>query len=426
MAYKWITARPGIRYREHEERTHGIGKDRYYAIRFQSNGKRKEEGLGWATEGWTLAKAEGLLAKFKEAARTGTGPTSFAEIQEEKERQEALNALTGTVEELFQGYVEDLKQRRKKSWPDVERVLFQREGSAAEFLGRETKARDVTPKQIMLYLRTYYERGSIGMADRVRVYLHSAFRFGIGNEYDYTRSNPEVSFGIESNPVSSIPKDKNSKKVGERHLTANELKTFMKALETSKVSDKIKHAITLIIYLGGQRVLEVLEAPKIEFDLDERIWTINKSRVKNDRTHILPISDRAAELIALRMSLSETHLLFPHENDPAKPFPNSSINRAVRRLCERNNIERFTPRDLRRTCRTLLADEGVPGYMLNKHFNHGDQGVGERHYDRSAHMKEKIEVMNTWNRLLDKWFEEPPSGGGSKVIKVNFGAKRAS
>ena len=64
--------------------------------------------------------------------------------------------------------------------------------------------------------------------------------------------------------------------------------------------------------------------------------------------------------------------------------------------------------------------------MLNKHFNHGDQGVGERHYDRSAHMREKIEVMNIWNSLLDKWFEKPPSGGGSKIIKIDFGAKKVS
>ena len=426
MAYKWITAKPGIRYREHATRKHGIGKDRYFAIRFQSNGSRKEEGLGWATEGWTLAKAESLLAKFKEAARTGKGPTNFAEIQEEKERKAALKAQQGTVEELFKAYIEDQKKRGKKRWKDIERVLLVRENCASDFFGRTSKAKDITPKDIMLYLRTYYEKGSKGMANHVRVYLHGAFRYGVGNEYDYTRLNPEISYGIETNPVGSIPKDKSLNNVGQRHLTVNELKTFLKALNESTVSDKVKHAITLLVYLGGQRVLEVLEAPKIEFDLDEHIWTIHPRRVKNGREHKLPISDRAAELLALRMELSEGHLLFPHETDPTKPFPNSTINRAVRRICERNNIERFTPRDLRRTCRTLLADEGVPGYMLNKHFNHGDQGVGERHYDRSAHMKEKIEVMSIWNKLLDKWLGDPPSGGGSKVIKVNFGSKKAS
>lgn len=181
-----------------------------------------------------------------------------------------------------------------------------------------------------------------------------------------------------------------------------------------------------MIYLGGQRVLEVLNAPKIEFDLEERIWTINNSRVKNGRTHVLPISNRVAELLIEQFSHSSSHLLFPHETDPSKPLPNSSINRAVRRICERNNIERFTPRDLRRTCRTLLADEGVSSDKLNKHFNHGDQGVGERHYDRSLHMKEKIVVMNVWSSLLDKWLTPSPTTRKSNVISVNFGDRKTS
>ncbi len=31
-------------------------KDKYFAIRYQANGKRQEEGVGWATEGWSAKK----------------------------------------------------------------------------------------------------------------------------------------------------------------------------------------------------------------------------------------------------------------------------------------------------------------------------------------------------------------------------------
>lgn len=426
MSVKEYKVAKGIYCVNHDTRRHGVAKDRYFIIRIQINGKRPHQGVGWASEGWTLAKVQELVVQFKKAARTGVGPTTLAEMRAEAEYKAAVDAAKGSVKELFSSYIADQQKRGKKCWKEVERVLLLRKDSAANFFGEDTKAKDITSRDVMLYLRTFYEKGSRGMANHARVYLHGAFKFGIGNEFDYTRSNPEISFGIDSNPVSSIPKDKSACKVGQRHLTVNELKTFLEALEHSDVSTKVKNALKLIIYFGGQRVLEVLEAPKIEFDLDERIWTINSSRVKNGRTHVLPISDRTADLIAEQMSESSSHFLFPHETDPSKPFPNSSINRAVRRICERNNIERFTPRDLRRTCRTLLADEGLSSNKLNKHFNHGDQGVGERHYDRSLHMKEKIEVMNRWNKLLDKWLDTPPSGDGSKVIKVNFGAKRAS
>ena len=67
MAVKWIgTKYPGIRYYEHPTRKHGIKRDRYYAIRYQKDGKRVEEGLGFTSEGWTLQKAVLQLAEFKD------------------------------------------------------------------------------------------------------------------------------------------------------------------------------------------------------------------------------------------------------------------------------------------------------------------------------------------------------------------------
>ena len=54
----WKVAAPGIRYREHPARRHGIKPDRYYVIRFGVDGKQLEDACGWASEGWTVAKVE--------------------------------------------------------------------------------------------------------------------------------------------------------------------------------------------------------------------------------------------------------------------------------------------------------------------------------------------------------------------------------
>ncbi|MBI9113102.1 hypothetical protein [Maridesulfovibrio ferrireducens] len=55
---KWESSTyPGVRYREHPTRKNGsVKKDRYFSIRFQMDGKRTEEALGWASEGWTARK----------------------------------------------------------------------------------------------------------------------------------------------------------------------------------------------------------------------------------------------------------------------------------------------------------------------------------------------------------------------------------
>jgi hypothetical protein len=93
MARKWNkTKYPGVRCREHETRKHGIKKDQYFAIRYQRDGRRKEEGLGWATEGWTVEKAAVELAELKKNYLLGTGkPSSLKEKRifgKERKRQE--------------------------------------------------------------------------------------------------------------------------------------------------------------------------------------------------------------------------------------------------------------------------------------------------------------------------------------------------
>ena len=83
------TKHPGVRYREHETRRHGIQKDRYFAIRYQVDGKRKHEGLGWTSNGWTAEKAAHELSALKKAHTLGEGPASLEEKRAiEKERKE--------------------------------------------------------------------------------------------------------------------------------------------------------------------------------------------------------------------------------------------------------------------------------------------------------------------------------------------------
>jgi len=63
MATKYFkTKYPGVRHRLHPTRKNGIKPDMYFAIYYYVNGKRKDEGLGWASKGWTAEKANAELA----------------------------------------------------------------------------------------------------------------------------------------------------------------------------------------------------------------------------------------------------------------------------------------------------------------------------------------------------------------------------
>ena len=74
---EWQRLEVGIRARIHPTRKHGALPDRYFVLRYSVDGIKKQEALGWASRGWTLAKARDELAKLRAAARTGEGPVTL-------------------------------------------------------------------------------------------------------------------------------------------------------------------------------------------------------------------------------------------------------------------------------------------------------------------------------------------------------------
>lgn len=58
------------------------------------------------------------------------------------------------------------------------------------------------------------------------------------------------------------------------------------------------------------------------------------------------------------------------------------------------DIPHFTVHDLRRTCRTLLTQQGTPGHVAERCLNHKLKGV-EGIYDRHDYFEERREALTT-------------------------------
>lgn len=123
MAYKWMSTKfPGVRYRIHPTRKHGKNKDKYFVIRYQADGTRKEEKLGWSSESWTEEKAALALAGLKKAHTTGEGPSRLAEKrkkerlrhEEEQREKERLNIENVTFGKYFLETYAPISERSKK------------------------------------------------------------------------------------------------------------------------------------------------------------------------------------------------------------------------------------------------------------------------------------------------------------------------
>jgi integrase len=132
---KWHkTGTKGIRYRQHPTRKHGKKFDIYYAIRYQENGVRIEEGLGWASEtGITLDKAIAELSKLREAAVKGEGPVRLAEKREiedsrkadQQEAQERIEKESITFGDFMtKTYLPQSKLDKKERTYTIEEMLY--------------------------------------------------------------------------------------------------------------------------------------------------------------------------------------------------------------------------------------------------------------------------------------------------------------
>jgi integrase len=141
---KWHkTGTKGIRYRQHPTRKHGKKFDIYYAIRYQENGIRIEEGLGWASEtGITLDKSIAELSKLREAAIKGEGPIRLAEKRaiedsrktEQHEAQERIEKEKITFGDFVtKTYLPQSKLDKKERTYTTEEMLYR--GYLADTIG---------------------------------------------------------------------------------------------------------------------------------------------------------------------------------------------------------------------------------------------------------------------------------------------------
>lgn len=62
-------------------------------------------------------------------------------------------------------------------------------------------------------------------------------------------------------------------------------------------------------------------------------------------------------------------------------------------------VAHFTVHDPRRTCRSLLAESGVPGHVAERCLNHKLKGV-EGIYDRYDYLDERREALELINKNL--------------------------
>lgn len=313
----------------------------------------------------------------------------------------AVDTRSGTVADLFEGYIASLKSAGKPSWKEAEKGL----DKIANILGHNRPAREIDPEEIVEVIRPIYDRGARAMADHVRSYIRSAYSWGMKSEHDYRSTSPRR-FRIHFNPASGIPTE--PKVRGTRWLDEDEFARLYWWLDCPDVPvhPSYPRAIQLIM-LTGQRVEEIARFHIDQWDAVEKI--IDWSKTKNNQPHSVPVPSLAAELIE-SITPNKFGWYFPSAQDPSRPVAHGSLYSFVWRQRERGVIPYATNRDLRRTFKTLAGKAGIPKEIRDRLQNHALQDVSSKSYDRWNYMREKRAGMARWDRFVRALLLQRPAG----------------
>jgi integrase len=365
--------------------------------------------------GKTLADIRTILRERREIqGRTG----DVKEALKEERRQKDVAGRHGTFGQLLTTYVEALKADKKPSAVAVEGI-FRRHVRKPFPLLLEKKASEVTPGDIQRILGRMVKAGIQRQVNTTRSYLSAAFSRGAKADHDpRTVAVDGVLFGLNYNPVATVPRIQEYENVGERTLTEEELRAYWSALDALPPVQQATLRFNLAI--GCQRTTQLLRAGWSAFSFEDETLLLRDPKGRGGaRDHLLPLTAFALEqLQPLRDFNADAPT--PFSTDGKRHMVLETLSACVtdisKRITKKHEHPPFTLRDLRRTCETMLQRMGVDKEVRAHLLSHGrSAGVQGKHYERHDFLNEKRAALEKWARALTGITDPTQT---AKVIKL--------
>ncbi|HCE2278953.1 TPA: integrase arm-type DNA-binding domain-containing protein [Vibrio parahaemolyticus] len=373
-----------------------------FVFRYFVEGKAKFIPLGQFPE-LTLNDARNKQKELGELLIQGVDPKEQLEsTRKAKEQEKREEARKGSIKQLFDAYVSQMQKDGKRTH---KAVLASLEKEVYPIIPPATKAKDVTTHDLMLVLAAMIKRGAKTQSNRVRSYLMAAFNYGLKHDNDPANFIDEAKFGLVMNPVAAIPKQKDAERVGEHYLKLGEVMALIDDLNNEyqrfKMGESIRNLILLCLFTGGQRPYELAASKWESIDWQQKTLLITADISKNKRPHIIPLTDSALVVLQKQQFNNESAFIFPHRFNTGEHIRLDSLSQGIARYRESTpEIKPFTPRDLRRTCKTLMGEVGISKSLRDRLQNHALNDVSSKHYDRYEYLPEKRRALEVWEQKL--------------------------
>jgi integrase len=354
---------------------------RSWAVRYRHNGRPRKHTLG-SYPAIDLKSARALGTKVLRAAAEGRDPTG--------ERQEQR---ANSVEKVVAQFLATHGQRnyRPRTFQEAARLL--RQNLVARWGNRPIAS--ITRKQLRDMFEQLVANGTPMLANRA----HSIARklFGWAVEQEIIEVSPFV--GLKA------PAEESSR---DRILTDQELRVVWLAAGQMGVYG----SLVQLLILTGQRRGEIAGLTWAEVDLDKRLISLPRERVKNDHPHEIPLSPQAVDLIEAPPRNSDWYVL------SLRGGPIGGFGKLKAQLDKACGVTDWVLHDLRRSAASGMARLGVGLPVIEKVLNHvsgsfaGVVGIYQRH-DFAG---EKRRALEKWGAHVESIVSDKPAK--AKVLRL--------
>jgi len=388
---------------------------REYYFRDRSNGNDITVKLG-TTEtlrslidardaGRTMANKSAAVSDLKFQLEEDKRKTKEAEAAAIRERLRLDNL--GTLAQLCQVYRDKMAAEEKSSYAKVYAALQRYVLNPYPHLAIK-KANLITADDMKMVLRAMFDRGITTTINRTRGDLHAAFNVGLTYDHDITIQRADnLCFDISSNPVAKVKKIKQFERALKRFLNPEELRIVWDSCE--EYMNPVYASLLKIMICTGYHPAELMRLTIQDIQAEDK--AIYMTKTKSGMPNLIPLNRFAwSEIQCLIANTDSSGLLFPSRVSNPKGDIYSRVSVLSNQVADMRPhlpIEAFTPRDIRRTVKTLMGKAGITKEMRDRIQNHAVSDVSGKHYDQYEYMPEKRAAMKTWERWLANNIIEP-------------------
>ena len=335
---------------------------RSWVQRIVIHGKRRDIGLG-AFPLVTLAEAREIAFANRKIARAGSDPR--------EQRQATAPSFEDATRSVHAIHAPSWKNDRQRAqWLDeVKRIVWPAIGHLPVDV--------ITTGQLTAVFGPIWLSTPV-VASRVRQRTEKILDWAISQ--GYMMDNPAAA-PLKAN----LPKQPK----GEHHkaLHHREVANAIRATRASTSGDNTKLAFEFIV-LTAARLGEVLNAQWDEFDLDARTWTIPGARMKANRAHRVPLSNRAIEILKAT-GTNRTGLVF------ISPRGRKLDDKTIRAMLAKAGVN-ASIHGFRSSFRDWCSDTGKAREVAEMALAHIVANKTEAAYARSDLFDRRVEMMEQW------------------------------